>query len=98
MSDDAWDTLREDVAARLPALIDRALAAYAGFAGADPPADARAFAAFQASCRAALAHLHLLIRLSEWARAGAGLAADSDADLARLIEAADEAIDRFDTD
>jgi hypothetical protein len=98
VSDDPWDTLRKDVARRLPDLIDKALAAYAHFAGTLPPDDAKAFAAHQASCRAALAHVHLLVKLAEWARSGDGLTGDGAADLARLIEAAELAMDRYDED
>lgn len=90
----AWPATRAEIARRLPPLLDRALAVYADFAAAPPPADeAKAFAAYQASCRAALGHVLLLVRLAEWARAGER-PGGGDEDLDRLIEAAEAALAR----
>lgn len=93
MSDPTSEDLRRDVLQRLPALLARALAVYAEFAATPAPAEAKAFTAFQASCRAALAHVHLLVKLAEWAGDEGGRGGD-DGEIARLLEAADLAVDR----
>lgn len=96
MSDDAWECLRGDFLARLPRLLEKALATYAYFANTPPPENVKEFAAFQASCRAALAHVHLLVRLAEWARAGdtgGGFGAETPID--QLIEQAEAALEGY---
>ncbi len=52
------------LAAQLPALIDTAVESYRRFALAEAPPDAKGYAAQQAACKAALAHLDLLLRLA----------------------------------
>lgn len=49
---------------QLPGLIDAAVESYRRFAEAEPPGDAKSYAARQAACKAALAHLDLLLRLA----------------------------------
>lgn len=79
---------------RLPKQLRKALADYIDFAGQPPPADAKGFAAHQAACKAALAHLDAGLKLLAWAgdRSGGGAAPEDD--LARLIEAAEAAVAR----
>ena len=99
MTDDAWEGLRHDLVARLPRLLDKALSTYAYFASTTPPEGARDFAAFQANCRAALAHIHLLIKLAQWARStaevGSGDDPGDDEGIHRLIEEAEAALDQY---
>lgn len=52
------------LARQLPALIDTAVESYRRFALAEPPGDAKGYAAQQTACKAALAHLDLLLRLA----------------------------------
>ncbi|MFO1152119.1 MAG: hypothetical protein U1E42_00435 [Rhodospirillales bacterium] len=97
MNDDVWDGLRHDLVARLPRLLDKALSTYAYFANTPPPENVKEFAAFQSSCRAALAHVHLLLKLAEWARASdAGeFGSETHIDIDRLIQEAESAIERY---
>lgn len=59
--------LRADLAAVLPPLITAAAGSYRGFAAALAPDDAKGFAAHHAACKAALAHMEMLIKLARWA-------------------------------
>lgn len=58
---------RGELAAVLPPLITAAADSYRGFAAAAAPDDAKGFAAHHAACKAALAHMELLIKLAQWA-------------------------------
>lgn len=95
------DPLRETLAARLPGRAAAAVADYEGFASQPAPDDAKGFAAHHAACKAALAHVEVLVKLLRWAapdtaRAGDG-AADAEADdLARLIAEARAALSEDD--
>ncbi len=93
---DGLDDFRSNVLAELPALLERALAGYGRFAASMPPADTRGFVAYQTACRAALSHIHLLVKLAHWARPGAvesgPAAADAD-QLDRLIREAEAALE-----
>ena len=95
MNEDAWDCLRGDFVARLPRLLEKALSTYAYFANTPPPENVKEFAAFQASCRAALAHVHLLVKLAECARAGDASGYDADKQIDQLIEEAEAALARY---
>lgn len=46
-----------------PELLSAAVASYRDFAGAPVPTDAKGFAAHHAACKAALAHVEVLLRL-----------------------------------
>lgn len=72
----------------LPKLMRKAMADYAVFAALTAPADAKGFAAHQAACKAALAHLDAGAKLLAWAEGPGSAAGDSDG-LARLIRAAE---------
>lgn len=60
--------MRVDVLRRLPRLLKKAVAAYEALALMESSGNAKEFAAYQANCKAALAHVHLLIKLADWAR------------------------------
>ncbi|MCE2510396.1 MAG: hypothetical protein J4G10_05400 [Alphaproteobacteria bacterium] len=59
--------LRKRVHAVLPSLMEKALSGYRHFATEPPPQDPKGFAAHHVACKAALAHMELLIRLARWA-------------------------------
>lgn len=84
--------LRARLARELPGRIQAALTAYEAFAGADPPADAKAFAAHHAACKAALAHADMLVRLLKWAEGAAAGPEDRGDDVAALLARARAAL------
>jgi len=84
------DAFRTDLHRKLPKLVFEALVTYQRFSAGPPPEDAKAFTAYQTACRAALAHLHLLVKLADFTSAGANDAEDQD--LNELIEAARTAV------
>jgi hypothetical protein len=94
--------LRRDLVRRLPRLLEKALSTYTYFANTTPPEGAKDFTAFQASCRAALAHIHLLIKLAQWARSvsddGCALYASDDEHIHKLIEEAETALSHVSSD
>jgi hypothetical protein len=45
---------------------------YSRFTTDRPPDDPKGFVAYQAGCRAALTHIHLLVKLAHWARSSSG--------------------------
>lgn len=88
---DAW---RRDLLSDLPGLLRRAVRAYQRFTADQPPEDAKGFVAYQTGCRAALTHIHLLVKLADWARAS-GVEAASHFDpeqLDRLVREAEAAL------
>lgn len=88
------DDLKGALAARLPERAAAAVAAYDAFSATAAPDDAKGFAAHHAACKAALAHVEVLVKLLRWAAppvaatAGAAGAAGGDDPLAGLIAAA----------
>lgn len=82
--------VREQLAAGLAGSLERALASYRRFSACCDADDPKSYVAHQSGCRAALAHIHLLIKLADWA--GSDRAADhantGDADLDRLLNEA----------
>lgn len=99
MTYETWEGMRRDLMARLPRLLDRALSAYDYFANMTPPEGAKDFAAFQANCRAALAHIHLLIKLAQWAQSviadGSQTTVANDEHIRQLIEEAETALSQY---
>jgi len=90
---------RRQVVTSLPGALRRALDVYARYAAEIPCDDARAFAGYQAGCRAALSHLHLLLKLAQWTIAGEATGSCvADADLDRLIREAEAALPQHDPD
>jgi hypothetical protein len=87
------DVLKSEVRAHLPSALREALAAYRRFSEGTAPENAKAFTAYQQACRAALAHVQVLLNLAALAApATMADADDSDDDLLRLIEAAKAAV------
>lgn len=86
--------LRQRLAGALPGRIAAALAGYEDFTGAEPPTDAKGFAAWHAAAKSALAHVDLLVKLARWAEGSAE--AGDDAGLDRLLAQARAALDGLD--
>ncbi|MCH7936858.1 MAG: hypothetical protein IH994_07185 [Proteobacteria bacterium] len=85
---------RNDLGARLPALIEAALRRYEEFTDAkQPPTEAKAFAAHAAACRAAMAHLEQLLKLA-LSLNGEGAATPPGEDINRLIADAEAALEK----
>ncbi|MCW9039386.1 MAG: hypothetical protein OQJ76_02735 [Rhodospirillales bacterium] len=76
------DAVRRAVMDGLPGFIARAHQAYADFSedGAEGAEAAKAFSAHHAACKAALAHIEALVKLSRWAAAEDGSAQDDGAE------------------
>ncbi|MCP5364917.1 MAG: hypothetical protein H6905_06795 [Hyphomicrobiales bacterium] len=92
MSDSSIDVsvFRHDFRQKLPKLISAALATYQRFSAGPTPEDAKSFLAYQTACRAALAHIHLLVKLADCTTPG--LDRVEDQDLNELIEVAKAAV------
>lgn len=90
------ETLRRQCQSSLPARIRDALAGYERFAAADPPEDAKGFAAWHAAAKAALAHVDLLVKLARWAEGKADDTADGGGGLDHLLAEARAALDDLD--
>lgn len=88
------DELRRDLLGNLPGLLARAIGTYGRFANETPPEDSKGFVAYQAGCRGALAHIHLLVKLAHWARATIDdeFVAGEFENLDRLVREAEEAL------
>ena len=89
----ALDKTRNDLAARLPGLIEAALRRYEIFAGDEPDDGVKAFAAHAGACRAALAHLEQLLKLA-LSLNGEGAATPPGEDINRLVADAEAALDK----
>lgn len=94
------DDLRRELCAGLPRALKDALAAYRHFSEGQPPASAKAFTAYQQACRAALAHIQVLLNLATLAAPALDRpdSSDNDDDLYALIEAAKVAVSDGDGD
>jgi hypothetical protein len=87
------EDIYRDLYGWLPERIEMATVNYRRFTAADPPEDTKAFAAYEAACRASLAHIHLLMRLARWGEStGAPSSADNARNLDQLFDEADMAI------
>ncbi|KAF0109742.1 MAG: hypothetical protein FD149_2777 [Rhodospirillaceae bacterium] len=90
--------MREQFKETLAKRIAQAVKSYDGFVGEVPPADVKGFAAHHAACRAALAHVDMLVKLARWAE-GKGTMTDSEAeDLDRLLAGTRSAVSDLDDD
>lgn len=78
----------------LPAHLARAMDAYRAVAMQDAPTDSKAFAAHQAACKQALAHIEGLIKLSRWADDETAPIDDAE-DVDGLIDRAEAALRGF---
>lgn len=80
--------LRGLVAAEIDRAIERVVASYRAFASAQPIAtDAKEFAAHHAACKAALAHLDLLLKIAKITETPAANGQTDDERLALVAEA-----------
>ena len=85
------ENIHAKIAECLPSAIDCALQSYRHFAERSAPDDAKDFSAHHAACKAAIAHIDLLLKLAAWANlpredgaeddALVGLMADAQAEL-----------------
>jgi hypothetical protein len=91
---DGLEQFRRDLLNNLPGLLDRAIGTYGRFATETPPEDSKGFVAYQTGCRAALTHIHLLVRLAHWTRAAQNEpVADGECEqLDRLVREAEAAL------
>lgn len=81
----------------LPDRIGKALNDYEAFHDEQPPADAKGFAAHQAACRTALAHIDMLTKLLRWAEGEETVSPDGEApDMGALIAKARAAVNGLD--
>ncbi len=71
--------MREKIARNLPAAFDAAITSYNEFFNQTPTDDAKAFSAHHGACKAAIAHMQLLIKLADWVENDA-----ADEDMAQL--------------
>ncbi len=85
-------TLRGQIHAALPGLMEKALIGYRHFAAETQPRDPKGFAAHHAACRAALSHMELLVRLARWAETNEGNDEEINEDMAKLIAEARTAL------
>lgn len=72
MTGDELEKIRNTLRTELDGLMSVALSRYTDFARTDPAEDPKGFAAHQAACRAALAHLDALVKLARWSMGEAG--------------------------
>ena len=92
--DEIVEALRRDLLADLPRLLAKAIRGYERFTVEHPPEDAKAFVAYQTGCRAALTHIHLLVKLAHWAspRVDQEAAPVDDEQLDRMVREAETAL------
>lgn len=69
MPNKGLESVRADLATRLPRLIEAAAESYEDLASAAPVGEPREQAQHHAACKAALAHLDMLTKLAKWAEA-----------------------------
>jgi hypothetical protein len=58
---------RAQIAQTLPHAIERAIASYHQFYDQPTPDEAKEFSAHHSACKAAIAHIELLLKLARWA-------------------------------
>lgn len=76
------DGARAKIAKYLPDAIERAIQSYREFYAQETATDAKAFSAHHSACKAAIAHIELLLKLAAWAHLPSG---DDDDGLADMI-------------
>ncbi len=88
------DGARQELAADLPGFLDSALKHYRSLAGASLPAEPKALSAHFSACRAALAHIEMLLKLA------ARIAADGEdeEDMADIIARAEASLRKADAE
>ena len=88
---------RAQIAAFLPDAISTALTSYKNFYDSEAVFEtAKDFSAHHAACKAAIAHIELLIKLARWADLPDGTQdADKDAQLALLLASAQSELEKI---
>jgi hypothetical protein len=67
MNQSIEDTSRTQIASFLPDAIAKALTSYHTFMATPHESEAKAFSAHHGACKAAIAHIELLLKLARWA-------------------------------
>lgn len=62
------ENTRAKIARYLPNAIDCAIQSYRGFYDRPHPTEAKEFSAHHSACKAAIAHIELLLKLAAWAQ------------------------------
>ncbi|MBR7158349.1 MAG: hypothetical protein IKD08_01540 [Alphaproteobacteria bacterium] len=88
--------LKKQLLKTLPERIAGVIADYEEFASLQTPEDAKGFAAHHAACKAAIAHVELLLKLAKWSEEENS--GESGEDLSALIAKARAALDTMDED
>ncbi len=92
MHDTIGSATRMQIAAFLPAAIEKGLESYHRFSARAAPDDAKEFAAHHNACKVAIAHVELLLKLARWADIDESEPAD---DLTRMLTQAEEEVRRY---
>ena len=87
MSPTIEDQTREEIAKLLPQAIQKTLESYHRFTSSNIEETVKEFSAYHTACKAAIAHLDLLLKLARWAE-GHENDQNSTADLENLIHSA----------
>ena len=101
MTHKVQDDTKKRIAEFLPDVIAQALNTYHEFATSTPvEADAKKFAAQQAACKAAVAHIELLVKLARWAELPDPKAPDHNRQImiGALVQEAQAEIEAYNTD
>lgn len=89
------ETTRAQIAEYLPDAVDQALESYRNFYKKTDFEDAKDFASHHSACKAAIAHVELLLKLAAWAELPRN---DIDADLATLLADAAGELQRYNSE
>ena len=84
-------SLKQELNAFLPSRICEVMNSYDAFAASDIPADAKGFAAYHGACKAALAHVEVLLKIAKWSEESASEQNPSGG-IAELLAEAKEAL------
>ena len=81
------EAYRFELLEKLPSFLGKVTGEYCNFISTQNSNDVKSFAAYQAACRAALAHLQLLIRIAAWVQPSMEgiVSIDDDSELDQLI-------------
>ena len=83
--------MKQELSAFLPSRICEVMNSYDAFAASDIPADAKGFAAYHGACKAALAHVEVLLKIAKWSEESASEQNPSGG-IAELLAEAKEAL------
>jgi hypothetical protein len=90
-SADNLPSLKQELNTFLPARICEVMNSYDAFAASDIPADAKGFATYHGACKAALAHVEVLLKIAKWSEESANQGNPSGS-IAELLAEAKEAL------